>query len=340
MLARHLWIKAHASAVASPGRDKGVEAAGHDRAHLLHLSTAGRRGSARPRRSATGWTRRPSASPIAACRSPSPTPMAGRCCQPCGFEARWNGGAGPDAVEIGSIRAPSRERAPVSLFGQGALTFHVDGLFRTPAGWNLWVGGPPNAAKDGIAPLSGVIETDWSPYTFTMNWRFTRPITGSGSRRTSPSASSSRSSARAGRRSSPSSGRSRTQPDLKAAFEAWSTSRDALPAMARARPAAGARRQVAEALLSRPQPDGGEGAQSIAAASAADSARAAARPISAPKHDRGVVRRNPVGKSQADAAASRTACHPARRRGPGRPGAHAPAGPFPRRKTRRRASPP
>ena len=23
-------------------------------------------------------------------------------------------------------------------------------------------------------PLSGVVETDWSPYTFTMNWRFTR----------------------------------------------------------------------------------------------------------------------------------------------------------------------
>src|SRR6185503_3221431 len=33
---------------------------------------------------------------------------------------------------------------------------------------------PPNAAKDGIVPLGGVIETDWSPYTFTMNWRFTR----------------------------------------------------------------------------------------------------------------------------------------------------------------------
>ena len=29
-------------------------------------------------------------------------------------------------------------------------------------------------AKDGIAPLTGVVETDWSPYTFTMNWLFTR----------------------------------------------------------------------------------------------------------------------------------------------------------------------
>lgn len=38
----------------------------------------------------------------------------------------------------------------------------------------MWPSGPPNAAKDGIAPLGGVIETDWSPYNFTMNWRFTR----------------------------------------------------------------------------------------------------------------------------------------------------------------------
>jgi len=44
-----------------------------------------------------------------------------------------------------------------------------------PAGpRRLWLGGPANAAKDGIAPLGGIIETDWSPYTFTMNWRFTR----------------------------------------------------------------------------------------------------------------------------------------------------------------------
>ncbi len=64
--------------------------------------------------------------------------------------------------------------APVSLFGQGTFTIHIQGLFRTPPGWNLLVGGSPNAAKEGVAPLSGVIETDWSPYTFTMNWRFLR----------------------------------------------------------------------------------------------------------------------------------------------------------------------
>ena len=94
---------------------------------------------------------------------------------PRGFEAEWNGGSGVDAV---TIRPDSGEPAgdlAVSLFGQGVVTFHVEGLFRTPPGFNLWVGGSPNAAKDGIYPLTGVIETDWSPYSFTMNWRFTRP---------------------------------------------------------------------------------------------------------------------------------------------------------------------
>jgi hypothetical protein len=39
------------------------------------------------------------------------------------------------------------------------------------------VQGPINRPKDGIAALSGIIETDWSPYSFTMNWIITRPDT-------------------------------------------------------------------------------------------------------------------------------------------------------------------
>jgi hypothetical protein len=94
---------------------------------------------------------------------------------PCGFEAVWDGGGDPSAVTIRLDAGADPQRAPVSLFGQGVLTFHVEAIFRTPPGWNLWIGGSPNRAKDAIAPLTGVIETDWSPFTFTMNWRFTRP---------------------------------------------------------------------------------------------------------------------------------------------------------------------
>ena len=48
-------------------------------------------------------------------------------------------------------------------------------LFRTDPGVALWARGVPNLAKDGIAPLDGIIETDWLAFTFTMNWQFTRP---------------------------------------------------------------------------------------------------------------------------------------------------------------------
>jgi hypothetical protein len=94
---------------------------------------------------------------------------------PCAFDAIWDGGTGTDAVTIRLSPGADAQRAPVSLFGQGVITFHIEAIFRTPPGWNLWVGGSPNRGKDALAPLTAVVETDWSPFTFTMNWRFTRP---------------------------------------------------------------------------------------------------------------------------------------------------------------------
>jgi hypothetical protein len=62
-----------------------------------------------------------------------------------------------------------------SHFGSGVLTFSIPYLFRTPPGVNLWVRGPANAIKDGVQALEGIVETDWTPATFTMNWKMTRP---------------------------------------------------------------------------------------------------------------------------------------------------------------------
>jgi hypothetical protein len=61
-----------------------------------------------------------------------------------------------------------------SHFGYGILTFHVPYLFRTSPGYNLLVRGPANLPKDGAFAFEGVVETDWSPATFLMNWRITR----------------------------------------------------------------------------------------------------------------------------------------------------------------------
>ncbi len=93
---------------------------------------------------------------------------------PCDVSACWTGGSDVQDVMVRMSADVPADLRPVSLFGQGTITFHIQALFRTPPGWNLWIGGSPNRAKEGIAPLSGVVETDWSPYTFTMNWRFTR----------------------------------------------------------------------------------------------------------------------------------------------------------------------
>ena len=92
---------------------------------------------------------------------------------PCAFSAVWTGGVGRDAVQV--FTPAAEHLRPLSHFGSGILTFHVNALFRTEPGINLFVTGPANRMKDGIAPLSAVVETDWAPYTFTMNWRFTRP---------------------------------------------------------------------------------------------------------------------------------------------------------------------
>jgi hypothetical protein len=92
---------------------------------------------------------------------------------PSTFTAVWNGGSSLKAVQI---RTSSPTAAPaISHFGSGVLTFHIPCLFRTESGFDLMAQGPINRPKDGIAPLCGVIETDWAPYTFTMNWIFTRP---------------------------------------------------------------------------------------------------------------------------------------------------------------------
>lgn len=96
---------------------------------------------------------------------------------PTGVTASWTGGSKVDDVNVtlDDPMAMHRPGSAMSNFGSGILTFEMGFLLRTPPGWNLWVSGPINQPKDGVAALSGVIETDWSPYTFTMNWRFTRP---------------------------------------------------------------------------------------------------------------------------------------------------------------------
>lgn len=96
---------------------------------------------------------------------------------PFGFTAEWNGGPATEALRIipddPTIKNPGG--FVMSHFAYGTLTFHTGYLFRTPPGWAVLTGGPPNHIKHGIQPLTGLVETDWLPFPFTMNWLFTAP---------------------------------------------------------------------------------------------------------------------------------------------------------------------
>lgn len=90
------------------------------------------------------------------------------------IEAVWDGGNTREAVKITGTDSNSPLSAH-SHFGNGILTFAFPVIFSTEPGWDLMVAGPINSIKDGIVPLGGIVETDWLPFTFTMNWKFTRP---------------------------------------------------------------------------------------------------------------------------------------------------------------------
>jgi hypothetical protein len=88
--------------------------------------------------------------------------------------ATWDGGPSLASLEVNCLRGDAPCPA-VSHFGHGILTWTLPFLFRTSPGWNLLMRGPANWPKDGASPLEGLIETDWTAATATMNWKLTRP---------------------------------------------------------------------------------------------------------------------------------------------------------------------
>src|SRR5690349_11168623 len=88
---------------------------------------------------------------------------------PAAFSAEWSGERELSALTVAVEDAKDGDEPPaISHFGHGILTFRLQAIFRTEPGYDLMVQGPNNQPKDAISPLSGIIETDWSPYSFTM----------------------------------------------------------------------------------------------------------------------------------------------------------------------------
>jgi hypothetical protein len=92
------------------------------------------------------------------------------------FEVEWDGTDGMNSLKFHFFRDQSGF-APFNMVGYGIVSWVPPFLFRTPPGTNLWVRGPANLPKDGATPLEGIVETDWLPYSFTINWKITRPGT-------------------------------------------------------------------------------------------------------------------------------------------------------------------
>jgi hypothetical protein len=97
---------------------------------------------------------------------------------PVRFKATWGGKPEPAST---TIEFPEQEKtyAPqiTKYFGWGIITFSLPWLFRTSEPYGLMVRGPTNYFVADVAPLDGIVETNWAPYTFTMNWKITRPRT-------------------------------------------------------------------------------------------------------------------------------------------------------------------
>ncbi len=87
----------------------------------------------------------------------------------------WDGSSGLGGLHIAYLKKPKHYLTASSMFGHGIVTFELPYLFRTPLGYNLQVRGLANYVKKGIQPLEGIVETDWLPMPFTMNWKITHP---------------------------------------------------------------------------------------------------------------------------------------------------------------------
>jgi hypothetical protein len=91
-------------------------------------------------------------------------------------EMEWNGSAQTEGVKIWADDDSTdlqKKALPLSHFGSGIVTFHVGYIFRTEEKISLLAKGPANNPKHGIVALEGLVETDWLPYPFTINWKMT-----------------------------------------------------------------------------------------------------------------------------------------------------------------------
>lgn len=102
---------------------------------------------------------------------------------PIKFDAVWSGSIGHENAIVFTFYPETNEekifvdtKQISSHFGNGIITFSsLNFILRTTEGHNVFIKGPTNHFKHGAHALEAVIEADWLPYTFTLNWKITKP---------------------------------------------------------------------------------------------------------------------------------------------------------------------
>ena len=92
---------------------------------------------------------------------------------PHDFMVEWNGGE--HQKDITFEVEGENDSFPCSVFGAGIMTIHTETLIRTDENWNLYVTGSPNFSVPWASPLTGIVETWWLDFTFTLNWKLHHP---------------------------------------------------------------------------------------------------------------------------------------------------------------------
>lgn len=95
---------------------------------------------------------------------------------PSSFTAIWDGDMGQS--DISGVAFRSKEQSPTlpeHHFGNGILTWNTGFIFKTEYPYALFVTGPQNTIIKNATPLSGIVETYWLPFSFTLNWKINQP---------------------------------------------------------------------------------------------------------------------------------------------------------------------
>ena len=144
---------------------------------------------------------------------------------PHALEVTWNGLPDQDALQKRQL-TPGTPCIAESHFGHGILTWRIPFLFRTPPEFDLLVRGPANSPKADVCALEGLVETDWSIATFTMNWKLTRPHTVVHFAQDEPISMLVPQRKHDLERFAPSAGPLESNPDLAQRYRAWQEDRD------------------------------------------------------------------------------------------------------------------